>query len=127
MTRPLLLIFLITHLFSSPVRGEENKKLSYARDVRPILSANCFQCHGPDDKTREADLRLDDPDSAYSSDDRSPAIVPGQPQASELVARIVSDDEFLKMPPPDSKKTITSEQINILKRWISEGAEYEKH
>ncbi|MBD3676269.1 MAG: DUF1553 domain-containing protein [Planctomycetaceae bacterium] len=127
MIRSILALCVIGLCFSSPAIGEETPKLSYARDVRPILSTNCFQCHGPDDKTREADLRLDEPESAFSSEDRSAAIIPGKPGESELVARITSEDEFLQMPPADSKKSITPEQIEILKQWIAQGAEYEKH
>lgn len=127
MIRPILAVCVIGLCCSSTLVGEETPKLTYARDVRPILSANCFQCHGPDDNTREADLRLDERESAFSSQDRSPAIVPGKPSESELVARITSEDEFLQMPPADSKKSITPEQIKILKQWIAQGAEYEKH
>jgi len=126
MIRSLSVIFVLAHLFSF-ASVDADEKLSYARDVRPILSKNCFQCHGPDDKTREAGLRLDQADSAYSGSDRDPAIVPGKPAESELLARIVSDDEFLKMPPPESKRTITPKQVEVLKKWIAQGAHYERH
>lgn len=99
MIRSTILLFAFASFCVNSSFAEEATELSYARDVRPILSKNCFQCHGPDDKTREADLRLDDAESAYSTDDRDPAIVPGKSTESELIARITSDDEFLKMPP----------------------------
>lgn len=131
MQRILTLLSAIIFLFlpHRHLRSDDgSKQLSYARDIRPILSANCFQCHGQDDKTREADLRLDDPGSAFSDDDgRSPAIMPGNPAESQLVKRIISDDEFTKMPPPESKKTLTKDEIETLKKWIQQGARYEKH
>jgi hypothetical protein len=127
MIRSTILLFALAYFCVDSSFAEDATKLSYARDVRPILSKNCFQCHGPDDKTREADLRLDEAESAYSSAEHDPAIVPGKPTESELIARITSDDEFLQMPPPDSKISITPQQIKILKLWIDQGAEYEEH
>lgn len=96
--------------------------LSFNRDIRPILSENCFFCHGPDAATREADLRLD-----LRSDAIEVAIVPGEPEASELVARIFSDDADLVMPPPHSARDLTEEQKAMLRQWILEGAPYESH
>lgn len=109
----------IVLLVSCPAWGE--KPLDYNRDVRPILSENCFYCHGPDAEHREADLRLDDADSAKAS-----AIVPGDVDASEFFARIVADEE-MRMPPVESGKKLTKEQIATLKRWIEEGAPFEQH
>jgi hypothetical protein len=107
-----------------PAFGESAPaKLQYNRDVRPILAENCFACHGPDSAARKADLRLDKREAAVDS----AAIAPGKPDASELVNRITTDDETLVMPPHETKKTLTAEQKDILKRWIAEGAEYEPH
>ncbi|RCS47795.1 DUF1553 domain-containing protein [Bremerella cremea] len=106
-------------LASSPAWSD--KPLDYNRDVRPILSENCFYCHGPDAEHREADLRLDDPNSAKET-----AIVPGDAQASEFFARIVADED-MRMPPVESGKKLTKEQISTLKRWIEEGAAFEQH
>jgi hypothetical protein len=103
------------------VAGDE--RLSFNRDVRPILSENCFHCHGADAAQRQADLRLDDRAVAVELG----AIVPGEAEASSLVERITSDDPELKMPPADSERRLTAEQIDVLKRWIAEGAEYEAH
>jgi hypothetical protein len=98
-------------------------KIEFNRDVRPILSDNCFYCHGPDKNHREADLRLDLRDEAISAK----AIVPGKTSESELIARIVTDDEDDLMPPPDSHKKLTERQKSILKKWIEQGAAYQQH
>src|SRR5215217_1493962 len=102
--------------------------VDFTRDVRPILSANCFKCHGADDKARKAKLRLDLRDSAIGeASSGEHAIVPGKPEASELVRRIFSDDPEEVMPPPASKKTLTSAEKDVLKRWVAQGAEYKPH
>jgi hypothetical protein len=102
-------------------------RVEFNRDIRPILSDNCFYCHGPDPKHREADLRLDLRDAATAERDGSTAIVPGKPEASALVERITSADADVLMPPPDSNKKLTPRQIDLLRRWIAEGAEYQSH
>ena len=98
-------------------------KIEFNRDVRPILSDNCFHCHGPDANHRKADLRLDLRDEAVKAE----AFVPGKPDESELIERIFSDDADDLMPPPDSHKKLTERQKEILKRWIAQGAEYQQH
>lgn len=115
---PSILIFAIA---LPCVKGEE--KLSFNRDIRPILSDKCFYCHGPDKNTREADLRLDVRESAVELE----AIVPGDVKASESYWRITSDDEDEMMPPPDSHKNLTAEEKKLLEKWIEQGAEYEAH
>ncbi|TWT34556.1 DUF1553 domain-containing protein [Blastopirellula retiformator] len=100
----------------------ETPAVDFQRDIRPILSDNCFQCHGPDPLHREADLRLDTAEGAHAA-----AIVPGEPDESELVARIVSGDADLAMPPHESGKSLSAEQIELLKRWIAAGGKYEAH
>src|SRR5437870_2633434 len=103
-------------------------KLEYSRDIRPILADNCFRCHGPDAKQRQAGLRLDLREEALKRlESDAVAIVPGKPQASALVSRIMSADESERMPPTDSKKKLTDEQKNLLKRWIEQGAPYAEH
>jgi hypothetical protein len=119
------LLFVAAALLSWASPATSAEKLSYARDVRPILSNNCFYCHGPDPKTREADLRLDTREGAI--DPEHHAVKPGDAQASQLVERIFSTDPDALMPPPHAKKALTAEQKAILKRWIEEGAEYEGH
>jgi len=100
--------------------------LRFDRDIRPLLSENCYACHGPGQQ--EAGLRLDAAEEATRElDSGARAIVPGKPEASALLARIRSADPDLVMPPPHSKKTLTAEQKELLDRWITAGAVYEKH
>jgi cytochrome c553 len=98
-------------------------KVDYNEDVRPILSENCFYCHGPDGNKRKAKLRLDVRADALEKK----AFVPGDADASELIKRLSSTDSDEVMPPPDSHRTITPAQKEILQRWIAEGAEYKEH
>jgi len=97
--------------------------LRFNRDIRPILSEHCFACHGPDSASRKADLRLDRRAAAVEHG----AIVPSKPDDSELVRRVFSADHDEVMPPPETKRTLTAEQKELLKRWVAEGAEYESH
>ena len=99
------------------------RDLSYNRDIRPILSDNCFYCHGPDANHRKAKLRLDIREDALKSE----AFVPGKADESELVKRIFTTDEDDRMPPVDSAKKLTEEQKATLKEWVAQGAKYEKH
>ncbi len=101
--------------------------LNYNRDIRPILSANCFYCHGPDEAHREAELRLDQSADAKRDLGGYRAIVPGDAAASELIQRIYTKDSLDLMPPPESDKTLTEAKKSLLKRWIQEGANYESH
>jgi hypothetical protein len=98
-------------------------KIKFNRDIQPILSENCTYCHGPDKKHREADLRLDVREAAIEAG----AIVPGDPSKSELMARILTEDQDDLMPPPESHKVLKPEQKEMLKHWIEQGAEYEAH
>lgn len=107
----------------SAVGASAKGPVQFNRDIQPILSDNCYACHGPDEGHRKAKLRLDVRESAIDRE----AIVPGQPGASELMVRILSADPDEVMPPPDSHKTLTPEQQELLKRWIAEGAVYQKH
>ncbi len=98
--------------------------ISYDRDVRPILSESCFACHGFDAESRQADLRLDVADDGGKA---SRVIIPGDPKASELIARIESTADDDRMPPPDSGHPLTPHQIDVLRAWIQQGAAYEQH
>ena len=103
--------------------GKPHYRVGYSRDIRPILANQCYACHGPDEGTREADLRLDVREVAVKD-----AIVPGKAAESPLVERIASDDDDVRMPPPDSKKPrLTPEQVALVRRWIDEGATFEVH
>lgn len=101
--------------------------VEFNRDVRPILSDKCFACHGPDEKTREADLRLDDRDAAIADLGGNFAIVPGKAAESELIRRITTAEEGELMPPADHGKPLSKEEIDLLKNWINQGAHYQKH
>ncbi|HKI36588.1 MAG TPA: DUF1553 domain-containing protein, partial [Gemmataceae bacterium] len=102
--------------------------VDFNREVRPVLSKNCFACHGPDAAGRASKLRLDRRESATARDKRgNAAIVPGAPEKSELVRRIGSGDDEVRMPPPEAKNRLTPEQVATLKRWVAEGATYAEH
>ena len=122
-------MLLMAALLSCAVRGGEisQEKIDFNRDVRPILSGNCFKCHGFDDQARKADRRLDTREGALAEKDGVRAIVPGHLAESDLSARIHSTDKEEQMPPPKSGKTITPAQMAILDRWIQQGAEYQMH
>ena len=104
-----------------------SQDIQFNRDIRPILSENCFRCHGPDSAHREAGLRLDVRDDAIDKRASGAAIVPGDPATSQLVSRITSNDPHAKMPPENSGRNLTPRQIELLQTWISNGAKYEAH
>ncbi len=102
--------------------------IDYDRQVRPILSKHCYACHGPDAAQLEADLRLDQKQTALaelSSGKR--AIVPGDPAASQLIARITTDDAAERMPPAEDGEPLSAGQVEILRRWIEQGANWQEH
>ncbi len=109
-------------LISSALVAAEPRKIEFNRDIRPILSNNCFVCHGPDNNLRKAKLRLDDEKDAHQK-----VIVAGKPLGSEFFRRIVSDDPDEKMPPPKAKKHMTKHEIELIRAWIEQGAKYEGH
>ena len=103
-------------------------RVEFNRDIRPILSDNCFACHGPDEKSRQAGLRLDLVEQSRAKlVSGKVAVAPGKVADSELARRIVAKDPNEHMPPPDSGKHLTAAQIDLLKRWIEQGAEYQAH
>jgi len=102
-------------------------RVDFNRQIRPILSESCYQCHGPDPKKRKADLRLDIRDGMFRSADDTTIVVPGKPDDSELLFRITAEDPDLHMPPPKSGGRLTSDQVNLIRRWIVEGAEWKGH
>ena len=103
-------------------------EVQFNRDIRPLFSETCFNCHGPDEHSREAELRFDLPESALSERDGGVfALVAGSPEKSEAWKRIVSDDPDLTMPPPDSHFNLSETQKGTIKRWIESGAKYQDH
>ena len=113
---------LAPQVLRAQVDGEVAKgEVDFRRDIRPILSDHCFKCHGPDGNQRKADLRLDDHEGALS------VITVESPAESELIARIDSTDDELRMPPPDAKLALTVKQRELLRRWVRQGAKWETH
>jgi len=119
---------LATALVATSLAAGEPAKVSFTRDIQPIFSDNCFHCHGPDKTSRKAGLRLDVRESALAvGQSEVPAIVPGKSAASEVMKRLLSTDPEEKMPPPKAHKTLKKEQIELIRRWIDEGAVWGKH
>lgn len=115
-------------LLSSAAPAAAAASIEFNRDIRPILSENCYACHGPDAGQRQADLRLDKQDGALAQlESGNRAIVPGNVDQSELVRRITTTDDAERMPPVDSTKKLTAEQVELLKRWVREGASWQGH
>jgi hypothetical protein len=120
---------LATALLAGTAHGQQSPgKIQYARDILPILSTHCFTCHGPDAKLQKAGLRLDLFETAIKElKSGNRAIVPGKAKESELLARIHTADETQRMPPKSAKKALKDTEKALLKRWIEEGAEYQRH
>ena len=116
-------------LAQSRAWGDEpaDRPVDFNRDIRPILSDVCFQCHGPDKNHRKADLRLDVKDDAYNDRGGYKLIFPGKLGESELYARLVDSDETQRMPPPQALRQLTKDEIELFKRWIEQGAEWKGH
>ena len=111
-------------LAGGPGGGAE---VDFNRDVRPILSENCFACHGPDKGQRKADLRLDTKDGLLAEHDGVRNVVPGKPDESELYLRIIAHDPDERMPDPKSGKSLSPEQVAAIRGWIAQGAAYQGH
>ncbi|MDH5602532.1 MAG: PSD1 and planctomycete cytochrome C domain-containing protein [Cyclobacteriaceae bacterium] len=130
----LVLLVIIGFYFLKPLLISDTtslpKKIDFNNHIRPILSDKCFACHGPDAKTRKADLRLDTKEGAFAPlkdyDDKY-AVVPGDPLASEMIYRIFAEDTSEIMPPPKFKLTLTTREKELIKKWVEQGAEYKPH
>ncbi len=118
-----LVCALLMHSPVHSVLADDLERIDFSSQIRPILAQHCWTCHGPDENSRTADLRLDVREEAIAAS----AIVPNNSGASKLVERILSDDPESLMPPPASKKPLSAEQKQLLQRWIQQGAEYSKH
>jgi Protein of unknown function (DUF1553)/Protein of unknown function (DUF1549)/Planctomycete cytochrome C len=116
-------------IFNRSLVASEPTVVDFNRDIRPILSQNCFACHGPDEAIREGGLRLDRREQAVApADSGKVAIVPGQPAASHLLSRVASTDPERMMPPPSSGKgSLSKDQIKLLDQWIAQGAKFTSH
>ena len=126
------ILFTALLLSSVPVLAESaavsaQAKVDFNHHIRPIISAKCFHCHGPDEESRKAKLRLDHREEALKDRDGFRAIVPGDLDASELILRITSHDKDEVMPPPKEGDALTAAEIDLLKRWVAQGAEYQEH
>ena len=133
---PLIWLPSLVLFWSCSEKNKENTSLlpadqiSYNFHIRPILSDKCFACHGPDANKREANLRLDQEESAFAALKDSPgkfALVAGKPLQSEVYHRITSTDPNEMMPPPTSNLALSASEIELIKRWIEQGAVYEPH
>lgn len=124
-----LTIFLLAIAQGSfSLQAASKTSISFNRDIRPILSENCFKCHGADDKGRKSKLRLDDATTALQpAKSGQRAFIAGKPNESELIKRILSTDPDEVMPPPSTKKSLSSEQKRLLQDWVAAGAKYETH
>lgn len=127
--RPLLclVVFAVTFAFGTCFAQEP---VDFATQILPLLSDRCTLCHGPDEEARQADLRLDAIEAVGAETENGGldlVIAPGDADASELIRRIVSNDEGEKMPPPDSNLSLSSQEIDLLKRWINQGAQWDVH
>jgi Planctomycete cytochrome C len=120
--RPRLVFSSLAVLLLAGTEARSNPPpVRFSRDILPILSQNCFQCHGPDEKARKAKLRLDNRQGALR------VITPGNRAASELFRRISSDDPDERMPPAKTNRILTAAQKDLLRRWLDEGAAWGKH
>jgi hypothetical protein len=120
-----LTVIVMTTCWLPPLMAAE--RVEFARDVLPILSANCFPCHGPDEKDRQAGLRLDGPEQIVRKRPAGVPIAAGKPAQSLVYQRLVTDDPDAVMPPPSSNKILKPEQVALIRQWIEEGASWQRH
>ncbi len=118
---------LVLASWSSVLADSKDEPVSFNRDIRPILSDVCFQCHGPDAKERKAELRLDSDDKLFAERDGHRTLVAGDPAKSELFRRLIATVGDERMPPPSSGKKLTPQQIETIRRWIEQGAKFQGH
>jgi len=121
-----VLCVLMSVVCSASVRSAE-PAVDFNRDIRPILSNNCYACHGPDEKVRKGKLRLDTREGALGKNGGATAIIPGKPDESAIVRRILSTSDDEMMPPKKTGKKLTPTETNLIKLWVTQGAEYAQH
>jgi mono/diheme cytochrome c family protein len=124
---PLLSLSALILAAGTTVAAPPVERVEYNRDVRPILADHCFACHGPDKNTRKAGLRLDNATDATAERQGSRAVVPGKPEASEILKRLTTEEPSERMPPAKFGKPVSDKQVAILRRWIEQGGEYQEH
>ncbi len=117
---------LVVAALAFPAQAAE-RPIDFNNDIRPILSDKCFRCHGPDAGNRKRGLRLDTPEGLAKDVDGHPAVVPGNPARSVVFQRLVTTDDDERMPPPDSGKSLTADQVALMKTWIQQGAPWQRH
>ena len=117
----------VTALALGAPLGAAAQAVDFQRDVRPILADNCFRCHGPDERTRQVRLRLDTEEGAFAKRPNGQPVVAGNASDSLVFQRITHDNQRLRMPPASSNKTLSDEQIDVLRRWIDNGASWDQH
>ena len=117
----------VSCLSSFSIGAKRDQNIRFDRDIRPILSDTCFHCHGPDEENRQGDLRLDIEEAMFAPRDGNPAVTPGDIRRSSLFQRLVHNDVDQRMPPADSTKSLTTDQIDLIRRWIQQGAKWSDH
>ena len=120
-------VVIATVTISGDPTPDSSPSVEFNRDIRPILSDRCYQCHGPDAAKRKASLRLDQESSAKGVHDGRRAIAPGDLEVSELYQRITAEDDSERMPPVKSGKTLSATEIKLIGRWIAQGAKWQPH
>ena len=128
--RVFILIFAILSAAGGVARAAEPANVNFTREIQPILADNCYSCHGPDRNKRKAELRwdsLDPKEGPFAPRDGYKIVVPGDLENSVLIMRITSDDDEVRMPPPKSHRHVTPEQVELIKKWVAQGAKWGKH
>ena len=123
-TSRLVLLFCAVASFFVVSHHARAAEIDFQRDIRPILSDACFQCHGPDEQNRESDLRLDTQDGMFADLSDGPTVVAGDPSSSQLYLRITHDDPDQRMPPTDAKRQLTDAEMDLIRQWITVGAQW---
>lgn len=121
-------VFLTLVVFTrSSLSADQKPVVEFNRDIRPLLADRCYTCHGPDSAARKAEMRFDTQSGLFAKRDDGGLVVPGKPSASLLFRRITSHDADLKMPPADSGRELSAKDISLIKQWITQGAQWQKH
>jgi mono/diheme cytochrome c family protein len=108
-------------------KDEAEAAIDFDREIRPILANTCYTCHGPDENARQSSLRLDTRAGAFADLGGYHALVPGKPEESELIRRVQSQEESEKMPPPEAQQQLSAKQIDLIRRWVETGADWQEH